>query len=190
MRILLRNLDYLVIPFLLETNAKIQILVGYNCDVSDLVWIKTTTSTSKEKKRNLLLKKKNMKQLMVLLWMSMALILEMTSSASEWFTKECIGTISTWDDLVERFVLKFYNLCDHEETDDNNDPDVIDNVLEIFKINDDLFKFDSPLCVTFEELNHLLKTDPDLFTYEIQKIKTYDEYEQKLNNKTQGLVEP
>nr|GEV83825.1 reverse transcriptase domain-containing protein [Tanacetum cinerariifolium] len=88
-------------------------------------------------------------------------------AASEWFTKECIDTISTWDYLVERFVLKFYNLCDHEETEDNNDPDVIENVPEIFKINDDLFKFDSPLC-----------------------IKTYDEYEQKLNNKTQGLVEP
>nr|GEZ75542.1 hypothetical protein [Tanacetum cinerariifolium] len=105
------------------------------------------------------------------------------SAASEWFTKECIGTVSTWDDLVERFVLKFYNLCDHEETKDNNDPDVIDNVPEIFKINDDLFKFDSPLCLAFKELNHLLKINPDLYTYETQKIKTYEEYEQKLNKK-------
>ncbi|GJX33080.1 hypothetical protein Tco_0242935 [Tanacetum coccineum] len=51
------------------------------------------------------------------------------------------------DDLVENFVLKFYNLCEHdkeEETDDDNDPDVIDNVPEIFKIDDDLFNFDSP----------------------------------------------
>ncbi|GJY91677.1 hypothetical protein Tco_0507459 [Tanacetum coccineum] len=42
--------------------------------------------------------------------------------AKEWFTNECIGTISTWDDLVENFVLKFYNLCEHgeeEETDDS-----------------------------------------------------------------------
>nr|GFA80151.1 hypothetical protein [Tanacetum cinerariifolium] len=110
--------------------------------------------------------------------------------ASEWFTKECIGTISTRDDLVKRFVLKFYNICDHEETEDNNNPDVIDNVPEIFKINDDLFKFDSPLCVAFEESNHLLKTDHDLFTYKTQKIKTYDKYEQELSNKTQGLEEP
>ncbi|GJT75557.1 hypothetical protein Tco_1042282 [Tanacetum coccineum] len=115
------------------------------------------------------------------------------SAASEWFTKECIGTISTWDDLVERFVLKFYNLCEHdeeEETEDEDDPDVIDNISEIFKIDDDLFKFDSPLCIPFEEFNHLLKIDPDLFTYNTQKIKTYDEYEQELNNKTQGLEEP
>nr|GEU50661.1 hypothetical protein [Tanacetum cinerariifolium] len=74
--------------------------------------------------------------------------ISLSGAASEWFTKECIGTISTWDDLVERFVLKFYNLCDHEETEDNNDPDVINNVPENFKINDDLFKFDSPLDET------------------------------------------
>ncbi|GJW60471.1 hypothetical protein Tco_0109806 [Tanacetum coccineum] len=91
---------------------------------------------------------------------------ENDGAAKEWFTNECIGTISTWDDLVENFVLKFYNICEHdeeEETDDDNDPDVIDNVLEIFKIDDGLFNFDSPL---------------------------YDEYAQELNNKTQGNEEP
>ncbi|GJW73522.1 hypothetical protein Tco_0132892 [Tanacetum coccineum] len=71
----------------------------------------------------------------------------LSGAAKEWFTNECIGTISTWDDLVENCVLNFYNLCEHdeeEETDDDNDPDVIDNVPEIFKIDDDLFNFDSP----------------------------------------------
>ncbi|GKC89603.1 hypothetical protein Tco_1150252, partial [Tanacetum coccineum] len=113
----------------------------------------------------------------------------LSGAAKEWFTNECIDTISTWDDLVENFVLKFYNLCEHdkeEETDNDNDPDVIDNVPEIFKIDDDLFNFDSPLCIDFEEFNHLLKIDPDLFTYDIQGFKTYDEYAQELNNKTQG----
>ncbi|GKA43773.1 hypothetical protein Tco_0736497 [Tanacetum coccineum] len=115
------------------------------------------------------------------------------SAAKEWFTNKCFGTISTWDDLVENFVLKFYNLCEHdeeEETDDDNDPDVIDNVPKIFKIDDDLFNFDYPLCIAFEEFNHLLKINPDLFTYNIQGFKTYDEYAQELNNKTQGNEEP
>ncbi|GJY45762.1 hypothetical protein Tco_0434825, partial [Tanacetum coccineum] len=41
-----------------------------------------------------------------------------------------------------------------------------------------------------DEFNYLLKIDPDLFTYDIQWIKTYDEYEHELNNeKTQGLDE-
>ncbi|GJR96366.1 hypothetical protein Tco_0268540 [Tanacetum coccineum] len=117
----------------------------------------------------------------------------LSSAAKEWFTNECIITISTWDDLVKNFVLKFYNLCEHdeeEETNDDNDPDVIDNVLEIFKIDNDLFNFDSPLCIAFEEFNHLLKIDPDLFTYDIQGFKMYDEYAQELNNKTQGNKEP
>ncbi|GJX12318.1 retrotransposon protein, putative, ty1-copia subclass [Tanacetum coccineum] len=43
---------------------------------------------------------------------------------------------------------------------------------------------------TFEEFNCLLKIDSDLFTYDIQEFKTYDEYEQELNyDETQGLNE-
>ncbi|GKD36462.1 hypothetical protein Tco_1251971, partial [Tanacetum coccineum] len=61
---------------------------------------------------------------------------------------------------------------------------------EIFKIEDGLFSFDTPLCIAFEEFNHLLKIDLSLFTYDIQVIKTYDEYKQELNNdKAQGLDE-
>ncbi|GJW99450.1 hypothetical protein Tco_0183364 [Tanacetum coccineum] len=119
--------------------------------------------------------------------------ISLSGAASKWFTNECIDTISTWDDLVEKFVQKFYNLFDHneeEEAEDDDDPNMIDNVFEIFKIKDDLFNFDTPLCIAFEEFNYLLKIDPDLFTHDIQGIKTYDEYAQELNNdKTQGLDE-
>ncbi|GJX01194.1 hypothetical protein Tco_0185107 [Tanacetum coccineum] len=76
-----------------------------------------------------------------------------------------------------------------EDAKDDNDPNEIDDVPEIFKIEEDMFNFDTPLCIAFEEFNYLLKIDPDLFTYDVQEIKTYDEYEQKLNNKTQGLDE-
>ncbi|GJT49438.1 hypothetical protein Tco_0975595 [Tanacetum coccineum] len=89
--------------------------------------------------------------------------------------------------------LKFYNLFDHdeeEEAEDDDDPNMIDDVPEIFKIEDNLFNFDTPLCIAFKEFNYLLKINPDLFTYDIQGIKTYDEYEQELNNdKTRGLDE-
>ncbi|GJZ65880.1 hypothetical protein Tco_0622576 [Tanacetum coccineum] len=88
---------------------------------------------------------------------------------------------------------KFYNLFDHDEekeVEDNDDPNMIDDVPEIFEIEDNLFNFDTPLCIAFKEFNYLLKIDPDLFTYDIQGIKTYNEYEQELNNdKTQGLDE-
>nr|GFA73451.1 hypothetical protein [Tanacetum cinerariifolium] len=118
--------------------------------------------------------------------------ISLSGAASEWFRNECVSTISTRDDLVEKFVQKFYNLFDHnkeEEVEDNDDPDEIDDVSEIFKIENSLFNFDTPLCIALEEFNYLLKIDPDLFTYDVQEIRTYDEYKQDLNNdKTQGLT--
>ncbi|GJS97755.1 hypothetical protein Tco_0804723 [Tanacetum coccineum] len=117
----------------------------------------------------------------------------LSGAASEWFTKECIDTVTTWENLVEKFVQKFYHLFDHieeEEDDEEYDPHTFDDVPEIFKIEDDLFLFDTPLCIAFEEFNYLFKIDPDLFTYDIQGFKTYDEYEPELNNdKTQSLEE-
>ncbi|GJZ44867.1 hypothetical protein Tco_0592463, partial [Tanacetum coccineum] len=99
-----------------------------------------------------------------------------------------------WENLVEKFVQKFYHLFDHieeEEDDEECDPHTFDDVPEIFKIEDDLFLFNTPLCIAFEEFNYLLKIDPELFTYDIQGFKTYDEYEQELNNdKRKNLEEP
>ncbi|GKE17335.1 hypothetical protein Tco_1424912 [Tanacetum coccineum] len=88
-------------------------------------------------------------------------------TASEWFKKDCIGSVTTWENLVEKFIQKFYQLSDdHEEmeTDEDDDPD---NIAEIFKIKDNLFKFETPLCKAFNEFNYLLKIDTDLFTFNI-----------------------
>ncbi|GKC75674.1 hypothetical protein Tco_1126448, partial [Tanacetum coccineum] len=110
-------------------------------------------------------------------------------AASEWFKKDCIGSVTTWENLVEKFIQKFYQLSDdHEEmeTDEDGDPD---DIAEIFKIEDNLFDFETPLCKAFNEFNYLLKIDTDLFTFDIQEIKTYEEYELN-NNMTGELEEP
>ncbi|GJZ70966.1 hypothetical protein Tco_0634817 [Tanacetum coccineum] len=64
----------------------------------------------------------------------------LSGAAKQWFTNECIGTISTWDNLIEKFILKFHNLCEYdmeEETDDEvYDLHTFDNVPKIFKIDD------------------------------------------------------
>ncbi|GJV33282.1 hypothetical protein Tco_1393682 [Tanacetum coccineum] len=105
-----------------------------------------------------------------------------------------IGTNATWEGIVEKFTRKFYHIFDHieeEEDDEDYDPHTFDDVPKIFKIKDDLFSFDTPLCIAFDEFNYLLKIDLDIFIYEIQKVETYDEKEQELNNdKTQGPNEP
>ncbi|GJW40565.1 hypothetical protein Tco_0066410 [Tanacetum coccineum] len=68
--------------------------------------------------------------------------------ASEWFTKECIGSITTWDNMVKKFVMKFHHLSDHyeeEETEEDDNPNEMDNVPKIFKIKGNLFDIETPL---------------------------------------------
>ncbi|GJU20334.1 ribosomal RNA-processing protein 7 [Tanacetum coccineum] len=65
------------------------------------------------------------------------------NAASEWFKKDCIGSVTTWDNLVEKFVQKFYQLSDHnEEIEEDDDPD---DIIDIFKIEGNLFDFKTPL---------------------------------------------
>ncbi|GKA66067.1 hypothetical protein Tco_0765875 [Tanacetum coccineum] len=106
----------------------------------------------------------------------------LTGAAHEWFTKESMGSITTWDNMVEKFILKFHHLSDHnddEEIEEEEDPNETNNAPEIFMIEGNLFDFETPLCKAFNELNYLLKINIDLFTYDIQNFKTYDEYEQE-----------
>ncbi|GJU94045.1 hypothetical protein Tco_1318801, partial [Tanacetum coccineum] len=110
-------------------------------------------------------------------------------TASEWFKKDCIGSVTTWENLVEKFIKIFYQLSDdyeEMETDEDDDPN---GITEIFKIKDNLFDFETPLCKAFNEFNYLLKIDTDLFTFNIQEIKTYEEYELN-NNMRWELEEP
>ncbi|GKE62229.1 hypothetical protein Tco_1512596 [Tanacetum coccineum] len=72
------------------------------------------------------------------------------------------------------------------EADESDDPD---DIAEIFKIEGNLFDYETPLCKAFNDFNYLLKIDTDLFTFDIQGIRTYEEYE--LNNTmTRELEEP
>ncbi|GJV56181.1 hypothetical protein Tco_1457186 [Tanacetum coccineum] len=72
------------------------------------------------------------------------------------------------------------------ETDEDDDPNDIAN---IFKIEGNLFDLEIPLCKAFNEFNYLLKIDTYLFTFDIQEIKTYKEYELN-NNMIVDLKEP
>ncbi|GJU37664.1 hypothetical protein Tco_1186018 [Tanacetum coccineum] len=115
-------------------------------------------------------------------------------AASKWFKKECVGSVTTWEDLVEKFVQKFYCLSynnEEMEADEDDNSDEMNIVAEIFKIESNLFDYETHLCKSFDEFNYLLKIDTNLFTFDVQKIKTYEEYEYELNNNmTWGLEEP
>ncbi|GKC84709.1 hypothetical protein Tco_1140426 [Tanacetum coccineum] len=81
-------------------------------------------------------------------------------AASEWFTKECLGSITTWDNMVKKCIMKFHPLSDHdeeEETEEDHNLNKTDNVLEIFKIEGNLFDFETPLFCNGGELPGMVR---------------------------------
>ncbi|GJW34170.1 hypothetical protein Tco_0054202 [Tanacetum coccineum] len=61
-------------------------------------------------------------------------------------------------------------LTDEESSDDE------DEITEFFRIETNIFNYDTPLCSAFNEFNYLLKVDPDLLTKDIIGFKTYEDY--------------
>ncbi|GKF86001.1 hypothetical protein Tco_0253828 [Tanacetum coccineum] len=61
---------------------------------------------------------------------------------------------------------------DLEETDHDDEQEIG----EIFRIETNLFDYETPLCEKFKEFNYLLKIDPYVLTKDIEGFKTYDEY--------------
>ncbi|GJY11180.1 hypothetical protein Tco_0379365 [Tanacetum coccineum] len=90
---------------------------------------------------------------------------------------------------TKKFVQKFYQLSDDNEEMEADESDDPNDIIEIFKIKDNLFDYETPLCKASNDFNYLLKINMDLFTFDIQGINTYEGYE--LNNNMMGdLVEP
>ncbi|GJS64585.1 hypothetical protein Tco_0679149 [Tanacetum coccineum] len=62
------------------------------------------------------------------------------------------------------------DLTDKESSDDE------DEIAEVFRIDTNIFNYETPLCSAFNEFNYLLKVDPDLLTKDIMGFKTYEDY--------------
>nr|GEU79908.1 putative retrotransposon Ty1-copia subclass protein [Tanacetum cinerariifolium] len=84
-------------------------------------------------------------------------------------------------------IKKLYQLSDNNgDIEEDDDPD---DIADIFMIEGNLFDFETPMCEAFNDFNHLLKIDKDLFSFNIQGTRTYEVYE--LNNLvTRDLKEP
>ncbi|GJX54558.1 hypothetical protein Tco_0282927 [Tanacetum coccineum] len=61
-------------------------------------------------------------------------------------------------------------LTDEESSDDEDD------IAKVFRIDTNIFDYETPLCSSINEFNHLLKVDPDLLTKDIMGFKTYEDY--------------
>ncbi|GKA09117.1 hypothetical protein Tco_0688448 [Tanacetum coccineum] len=51
-----------------------------------------------------------------------------------------------------------------------------DEVAEIFRIETNIFDFETPICKAFNEFNYFLKIDTDILTSDIPGFKTHDEF--------------
>ncbi|GKC27135.1 hypothetical protein Tco_1034429 [Tanacetum coccineum] len=65
---------------------------------------------------------------------------------------------------------------DKVELTDEESSDNEDEVAEVFRIDTNIFDFETPMCKTFKEFNYLLQIDLDLLTKDIEGFNTYDEY--------------
>ncbi|GJV87878.1 hypothetical protein Tco_1531816 [Tanacetum coccineum] len=81
----------------------------------------------------------------------------------------------TGSDETEPINEKFPNLMKEYWNDE-------DETAKIFKIETDIFDYKSPLCMAFNEFNYLLKVDPQLFTYDIERTENYDDYMNEFND--------
>ncbi|GJT99470.1 hypothetical protein Tco_1109809 [Tanacetum coccineum] len=65
---------------------------------------------------------------------------------------------------------------DEVELTDEEFYDNEDEIGEVFRIDTNIFDYETPICLAFNEFNYLLKVDPDLLTKDIMGFKTYDDY--------------
>ncbi|GJU03701.1 hypothetical protein Tco_1114039 [Tanacetum coccineum] len=122
-------------------------------------------------------------------------LISLVGNASKWFN-EFKGSITTWVDLTEFFLenitrlLVLVKLSDDQEgvadegfsdsKEANNDDE--QETAEIFRIETNFFDYKTPFCTEFKEFNFLLKVDMELFTHDIERTKTYEDYENELND--------
>ncbi|GJU87034.1 hypothetical protein Tco_1294580 [Tanacetum coccineum] len=81
-------------------------------------------------------------------------------------------------DIFTKGALWDYWKLGSEETSDLKETNHDDEqkMGEIFRIETNLFNYETPMCEKFKEFNYLLKIDPDLLTKDSEGFKTYDEY--------------
>nr|GEV40145.1 hypothetical protein [Tanacetum cinerariifolium] len=70
----------------------------------------------------------------------------------------------------------------NDELSNHGDENLIkeNEIAQIFRIDTDIFHFETPLCKSFMEFNYFLKIDVDVLTNDIPGFKTYDEYKDEL----------
>ncbi|GJV22172.1 hypothetical protein Tco_1371192 [Tanacetum coccineum] len=95
---------------------------------------------------------------------------------TEWLGSKNIN-YKTMDHYTKKALWIFCIRGDDEvELTDEEFSDNEDEVAEVFRIDTNIFDFETPTWKAFKEFNYLLQIDPDLLTKNIKGFKTYEEY--------------
>ncbi|GJR15346.1 VIER F-box protein 2 [Tanacetum coccineum] len=88
----------------------------------------------------------------------------------DWYTKNALWLY--WKRGDDEEVLTYDELSDLKEESLREDTDIV----EIFRIETDIFDFETPLCKEFKEFNHLLQIDVDMLIGDLPGFKTCEDY--------------
>ncbi|GJY47243.1 hypothetical protein Tco_0436306 [Tanacetum coccineum] len=95
---------------------------------------------------------------------------------TEWLGSK-IFNYKTMDHYTMKALWIYWIRGDYEvELRDEECSDDMDEVAEVFRIDTNLFNFETPICKAFEEFNYLLQIDLDLLTKDIERFNTYEDY--------------
>ncbi|GKD95749.1 hypothetical protein Tco_1379646 [Tanacetum coccineum] len=102
---------------------------------------------------------------------------------AKWLTSK-FNNHNTMDRYTKNALWLYWKIGDDEEvlTDDefsNLEEENLregNEIAEIFRIETDIFLFESPLQKEFKEFNHLLQIDVDVLTGDLPGFKTYEDY--------------
>ncbi|GKC43153.1 hypothetical protein Tco_1060875 [Tanacetum coccineum] len=95
---------------------------------------------------------------------------------TEWLGSKFFN-YKTMDHYTMKALWIYWIIGDDEvELTDEEFSDNEDEIAEVFRIDTNIFDYETPICSAFNEFNYLLKVDPDLLTKDIMGFKTYDDY--------------
>ncbi|GJT01654.1 hypothetical protein Tco_0822823 [Tanacetum coccineum] len=92
----------------------------------------------------------------------------------DWYTKNALWLYWKIGDNEELFTYDELSDLEEENVSEEN------KILKIFKIETDIFHFETPLCKEFKEFNHLLQIDVDVLTRDLPSFGNYHELDYEL----------
>ncbi|GJR54584.1 hypothetical protein Tco_1405105 [Tanacetum coccineum] len=94
----------------------------------------------------------------------------------EWLRSKFFNYKTMGQYTIKALWIYYIRGDDKVEPTDEESSDNEDQIAEVFRIDNNVFDYETPICSAFNEFNYLLKIDLDLLTKDIEGFKTYDDY--------------